>query len=103
MADLIEREAVMQALQTIHSHDGMELSADVDYVEACSAIYNIPAVDAEPVRHGRWVEKEVYDGDVYYDCSACGESWVLLDGNPADNGMDYCPHCGARRGMEEES
>lgn len=103
MADLIEREAVMKALQTIHTHDGMEISSDVDYVEACSAIYNIPAVDAEPVRHGRWVEKEVYDGDVYYDCSACGESWVLLDGNPADNGMDYCPHCGARMGMEEES
>lgn len=45
---------------------------------------------------GEWIERNGYDGDVYYDCSACGESWVLIDGTPKENGMRYCPHCGAK-------
>ena len=47
--DLISRKAVIDALTNLHTHDGMELSASVDYAEACDAICDIPAVDAEPV------------------------------------------------------
>ena len=47
-------------------------------------------------KKGHWIEQEGFDGDSYYDCSVCGESWVLIDGTPKDNGMIYCPHCGAR-------
>lgn len=45
---------------------------------------------------GRWIEKDGWDGDVYYDCSACGESWITIEGTPWDNDMNYCPHCGAK-------
>lgn len=45
---------------------------------------------------GKWIEKDGWDGDVYYDCSACGESWTTIEGTPWDNGMNYCPHCGAK-------
>lgn len=47
-------------------------------------------------KHGHWIEQEGFDGDVYYDCSVCGESWVTVEGTPEDNGMIYCPHCGAK-------
>lgn len=100
--DLISRSTVIEILQA-KADMAVSTNAQMVYLNAARMVKIIPAVDAEPVRHGQWVEEEVYDGDVYYDCSACGESWVLLDGNPADNGMDYCPHCGARMGMEEES
>lgn len=56
--------------------------------------------DAEPVRHGHWIEQSDVWGDVYYDCSACGNSWTTIDGTPFDNGMNYCPNCGAK--MDEE-
>ena len=46
-------------------------------------------------KKGEWIEHEDVSGDLYYDCSVCGESWVLIDGTPKENGMDYCPHCGA--------
>ena len=46
-------------------------------------------------KKGEWIEREDANGDLYYDCSVCGESWVLIDGTPKENGMDYCPHCGA--------
>lgn len=45
---------------------------------------------------GKWIEKDGFDGDVYYDCSVCGESWTTIEGTPWDNDMNYCPHCGAK-------
>ena len=52
--------------------------------------------DAEPVRHGEWKrDGEVYD-DATWICSVCGHEWVLIDGTPHENGMHYCPKCGAK-------
>ena len=49
-----------------------------------------PTVDAEPVRHGKWMPRE--EGKVYpfwerYTCSECGEH---------SDDKRYCPNCGAR-------
>ncbi|MBR3795759.1 MAG: hypothetical protein IKK34_06995 [Clostridia bacterium] len=46
-----------------------------------------PAVDAEPVRHGRWIRMD--DTFARWQCSACGAKnhsvcWT------------YCPSCGAK-------
>lgn len=49
-----------------------------------------PTVDAESVRHGRWIEVDV--GDCCYRCSECGfirDAYLLDIGN-------YCPKCGAK-------
>ena len=51
---------------------------------------------------GKWIEKDGWDGDVYYDCSVCGESWATIEGTPWDNDMNYCPHCGAKMEGAEE-
>jgi len=51
---------------------------------------------------GKWIEKDGWDGDVYYDCSVCGESWTTIEGTPWDNDMNYCPHCGAKMEGTEE-
>ena len=61
-----------------------------------------PTVDAVPVKHGRWIYKpNVYD-DSTYECSECGEPWTLIEGTPQENGMKYCPNCGAKMDLEEE-
>lgn len=54
-------------------------------------IYNAPIVEAEPVRHGRWVS--VYEGE-WLKCSECESHWAsgLVD----NCNMYYCPTCGAR-------
>lgn len=46
-----------------------------------------PTVDAEPVRHGRWIN----DTDT---CSECGQYVYHGDSR------NYCPNCGAK--MDEE-
>ena len=60
------------------------------------------SVEFVPVKHGRWEEQEVYDGDIQYICSACGETWTLIDGTPKDNNMFYCPNCGAQMDAERK-
>ena len=49
-------------------------------------ITHAPTIDAEPVRHGKWIEYPIADG--MNQCSECG---VLRFGE-----SNYCPHCGAR-------
>ena len=58
------------------------------------ALNNMPTIDAEPVRHGKWELAE----DGWY-CSAC-EMYPPFDCDPEEKGIPYCPNCGCR--MDEE-
>ena len=52
-----------------------------------------PAVDAEPVRHGRWIRQD--DTYTRYVCSECKSK------NHGGHGR-YCPNCGAKLDAEVE-
>ena len=64
-----------------------------------------PTIDAEPIRHGRWIKMSDADGH-YYACSECGEElyreWSFdrqFDIFPKKKSIDktqFCPHCGAK-------
>lgn len=55
-------------------------------------------------KRGKWIEQEDGCGGYYYDCSVCKESWTTIDGTPWDNGMNFCPNCGAEmRGEANDS
>lgn len=105
MSDLISRVALLDA---IPKNDELS-SLDVRRV-----ICDAPAVDAEPVRHAKWIE------DGYYEkpsvCSHCGEEAFYTsifrelsdydwDENLISLGYEedreyvltkWCPHCGAK-------
>lgn len=56
------------------------------------------AVDAEPVRHGKWIGRPLCGND-NCRCSSCGE-WTNVHANPKGKiTQRYCPRCGAK--MEE--
>ena len=56
-------------------------------------ISDTPTVDAEPVRHGRWIDKGEYA--VCMECS--GRSGTQYDGvEPIPLMTQFCPHCGAK-------
>ena len=59
-------------------------------------IGELPSVNPQEQKTGHWIEKDGFDGDVYYDCSECGESWTTIEGTPWDNEWNYCPNCGCR-------
>ena len=63
--------------------------------DAISAIMTFqPTIDAEPVRHGRWIKA---DSQQYfrkhYPCFTCSECGYRKDSQKKWN---YCPNCGAR-------
>lgn len=66
------------------------------------AIRNAPIIDAVPVRHGKWKQWDSYGFEDTYKCTACGESFVLIEGTPITNGYKYCPNCGARMDGERK-
>ena len=61
-------------------------------------IDQMPTVDAEPVRHGKWCEGTECYSDDFIVCSVCGEAFNVMDNDTYR--FDYCPKCGARM-MEE--
>ncbi|MBQ7265123.1 MAG: hypothetical protein IJS61_03405 [Firmicutes bacterium] len=95
--DAISRQAVLDEMIQI----GMETFKTYnDYSKLFDFVDNMPSVTPQP-KTGHWIEKDGYDGDTYYDCSECGEIWVAIEGTPWDNGMNYCPNCGAKMEVEE--
>ena len=55
-------------------------------------VEKMPTVEAEPVRHGRWIWlDDLYE--VSCSCSCCSD---------VVNGIyNYCPHCGAKMDKED--
>ena len=94
--DAVSRDAVCNIVNDIRDCISVE-----GYWAILERLKKLPSVTVRQT--GEWIEKEGYDGDVYYDCSVCGESWTTIEGTPWDNGMNFCPNCGAdMRGAEND-
>lgn len=61
--------------------------------DALYIIDSMPTIDAEPVRHGKWMEKrETSKFHVrYFECSECRAASYRYQVR-----MNYCPNCGAK-------
>lgn len=104
--DLISRKALLEILRPLNDEPEDMMSDEYfEWDNMCSddmlnkvleTVEAFPAVDAEPVRHGEWILNpcNLYN-DATWVCSVCGNEWVLIDGTPLDNQMDYCTKCGA--------
>ena len=118
--DLISREALIKELEQRHLDDvfikrglppmrkmslecNRALKTQGDAIR--DVINDMPAVDAEPVRHGKWEkirDSQMYD-DYYcvyfdYECSNCGDVT-----NDRHNLPRYCPYCGAKMDADEHT
>ena len=105
MKEYIERAVAVQELEVLRQEYEMHDDCDELVARRCrDALSAVPAADVAEVRHGRWIPSDMGGGepDEAYICSECGEPWTLIDGNPAENNMRYCPNCGARMDKEDE-
>lgn len=64
-------------------------SEDRDWLKKC--IDEAPTIEAEPVRHRRWLNRRFGSTDVI--CSECCTLETVRDSNYKTN---YCPNCGAK-------
>lgn len=109
--DLISRAALLEALRkrqmadefADHGLNWEDLTLEtIRAVKVQGAgikrIINIaPAVDAELVRHGKWVKPHGMMPPGYHHrhvCSLCG-NWALQDFYGRERLSLYCPNCGA--------
>lgn len=87
-------------MRLIDADDLIERAKLCDKERVRCMINSCNTVDAVEVVHGLWIEQEDGWGDTYYDCSVCGNSWTTIDGTPFQNGMNYCPNCGAKMDLD---
>lgn len=94
--DLISREAALEALRArgralLKLGTSFEANiASVTALECVNIVKDAPAVDAMPVKHGRWGCYEPYSNG--YRCSECKLTHRSCTA--------YCPNCGARMDKE---
>lgn len=103
MDDLISRDALVSAIDAINSTDygsifdyNAHREVDKALRDVLRIVCDAPAIDAEPVRHGEWVDVDyVYFGPKSYVCSLCKDDkyWMERYHYSKEN---YCPNCGAK-------
>ena len=54
----------------------------------------LPTIEAEPVKHGEWIEKPFLLGTSNF-CSLCDSFYGMPHGK-----FKYCPNCGAKMDLE---
>lgn len=74
----------------------IERMKDVNRDDVIALIARQKPVDAEPVRHGRWI-----DASGMILCSECGDSWGT-ETEEMVRSFNYCPNCGAKMDVEEQ-
>lgn len=91
MNNLINRDVAIMTMRNMANPDEAAVFETI--------LRNIPAVEAEPVRHGRWIARrhrkfnsqgQVIDYCDFYHCSECKSDRCAF---PPHN---YCCNCGAK-------
>lgn len=95
MTDLISREKLKDDIAVLLERNGKLID---EWLANCidDVIDEQPTIEAEPVKHGRWIVKPLYKGATAsaYVCSVCGEPFWWT--------AKYCMNCGSKMDEVEE-
>lgn len=76
------------------------------FCETCQAYATNKAIaklaDEYTRPQGEWIENTDFEGEIYYECSVCKETWYVYDGAEMSGRMNYCPVCGADMRRRED-
>ena len=112
--ELISREAAVKTLKEkacsyvvsmFATSSDCNLAREIA-TECANEVQNMDAVDAEPVRHGKWIERGDDDMDEgFFACSVCRDercfSEEVYKSEQAARFAHYCPNCGAKMDNEK--
>lgn len=95
--DLISRSGLLKKIRAYAdskvANEGVETANNI--LKTVQVIEKMPAVDAAPVVHGRWIERPFLLGTTHV-CSRCNDYYGMPHGI-----FNYCPNCGAKMDEEE--
>lgn len=80
---LVDADAILVHMADWYCYDDRGSETTLKQV-----IENAPTVESDIIKHGRWIQ-----GELYIKCSECG----YPAGHLSDN---YCPNCGAKMDKE---
>lgn len=117
MGEYISREEVVKEIKSriFDADDAWESGYNTAMEGIMEWIEHMPSADVQPVKRGRWIEKEAYEEDKQMGfnfqivCSNCDEqnSVLYFDENsePTEKYFmrtPWCPWCGARMDGDSE-
>lgn len=81
--------------------DYFHTRTEIQHKALKEAFERVPTVDAEPVRHGHWIEGNNFH---WYSnsCSCCGYTRTTDIKSNGWNQWKYCPMCGAKMDERRE-
>lgn len=93
--DAVEVDVVAQMLyEAFGDKYACNFNGNDEWLEMVKArIAEAHTIDAEPVRHGRWVNMLIAKIDTTGDCTNCGQEAVWRTRNKP---YAVCPNCGAK-------
>ena len=104
--ELIRRSDVIDAIydrnKALLCHEQYRRKrGDIDLLGVIGNINAIPIVDAEPIKHGRWINDKGL-----YKCSICNNFTITGWANcipieQMNKTMKYCNNCGAKMDLDE--
>ena len=103
---LIDADELLERLrnaEAFYKHDtagDFDMGRGLGLNEAQQKVAEQPAIEAEPVKHGKWERRAHFAGSSYIctNCKYVAREMPECMGEPI---YDYCPNCGAR--MDGES
>lgn len=106
MAKMINADELIEFCNTeramLHAHNNSVACAALRRVVEFAKEY---AVEAEPVKHGRWIIDYAEGSKIYHaHCSECGKEPTRHIGGDyyIDRLSDFCPNCGVRMDGDSE-
>lgn len=89
-ADALSRAMYHEAFETDSDWQRWDSGLWIRYKMFENALKSAPAIEAEPLRRGRWLPVKGYEG-LLWKCSACDSFWTHTTIK-----TPYCSHCGAK-------
>lgn len=90
---------VMEYSRKLHEAGNVDAAGYVMW--AASIVDEQPTIEAEPVKHGKWLKPAKKYPYWDWKCSECGcEEYRQSDSNGEYRVMNYCPNCGAKMDKE---
>lgn len=101
--EYIERYAILNIVNDAVSNNALSYEGCVN--EIIERIAQTQSADVVVRKHGKWIDRDdVHYGWNTWQCSVCGDEFILEEGTPDVNGYNFCPNCGAdMRKLSKES
>lgn len=87
----IDADTLKRGIEILCKDKRARISA-ATYFALVAFINKMPTIEAEPVKHGRWI----HHAGMNSKCSCCGRYFPVAEFEQRPFDVNFCIHCGAK-------